>query len=347
MENVSKTTPQYEVLPGTRKVTEWPFSRDSIWNTPIGDGAVYELAGLKPEPAFSVDKEIIYTTTEDDEYLEICHSRKGRWPDEEDLIHTGRYMYWPKGLIMPRTSGNACCAIIQPDGKTVIQLQPTCRAVPDSKYIVGWSRAGVDLYGGGELGTHWGSGLSSIGGSLRLGGLTSDEPIRHALKMNIWGNPYAYYDEEVPGYRWPADRADSCAKNDRWQRQFYGGINKELCMGSLLALKPELTEEHLKLRTDLGKKLFHALQDYGAYVVDNSAWESYDLSAEFGVVEEVQRVHGICMHGWGFCSMTEKQWDYFHDFSKITRELCVVINNSPDNIGGGGKPRVPLAPDFE
>lgn len=343
------TPSEYEVMPGTRDPYHWPFARNSIWNTPIGSDAEYKPAGFQPEPAFGIDKEIVYTTDESDELLEICNSRNGRWPtDEKDIVHTGSYMYWPRGLIFPATSGNACCAIIQPDGHTIIQIQPTCRADVNSKHIVGWSRAPVDLLGEGLYGTHWGSGLSSLGGSIRLGELISDEPLHHALKLNILAKVYAYIGDEVPGFRWPADRHDGYATYDRWSPAYYGGTDPELTMGSLVAIPPEVTPESLKLRTDLGRKIFHALQDYGAYIVDDSAWESYDLSAEFGVREEVQHAYGIDIAiGWAHRGCrNETQWNYYHDLSVMIRALNIVVNSSPDNIGGGGKPRAPLAPDM-
>jgi len=56
-----------------------------------------------------------------------------------------------------------------------------------------------------------GSGLSSIGGSIRLTELTKNQPIRHALLIS--GEKYLYYSHAVPGYRWPAYVADNSNAN--------------------------------------------------------------------------------------------------------------------------------------
>lgn len=343
----------YEVYEGTRDVWLWPFDRHSIWNTPIGDKAIYEPANLLPEPAFSIDEELVFTTTVDDDYLEICNAAPGagRWPEEKDLIHTGRYMYWPKGMVVGRVSGNECCAILQPDGRTIVQMQPTCRLYYDSKYIVGYDRrVNVDIYGDGIPGTHWGSGLSSIGGSLRIGELINDEPIRHALKLNILCGEYSYFDENIRGCRWPADRCDSCAYNDYQNTEIgerYCGTNPEVVMGSLLAIPPEVDIDSVGLRTKVGKKLFRALQDYGCYVTDNTSWPAYAFSAEYGVKRETEAKYNFRMKGFVHDNYLDSQWDYFHDVGTLVCLLHVITNSAPDNIGGGGKPRVPLAPDFK
>ena len=335
------TPSEYEVMPGTRDPYHWPFARNSIWNTPIGSNAEYKPAGFQPEPAFGIDKEIVYTTDESDERLEICNSRNGRWPtDEKDIVHTGSYMYWPRGLIFPATSGNACCAIIQPDGHTIIQIQPTCRADVNSKHIVGWSRAPIDLLGEGLYGTHWGSGLSSLGGSIRLGELISDEPLHHALKLNILAKVYAYIGDEVPGYRWPADRHDAYARN------VYGGTDPELRMGSLLALPKDSTPESIGIKTEVGKKLFYALRDYGCYIVDDSAQDCYSIDADIQTMKELKRETGINLNMVVSMSDTTIQRNFTKDFMALITNLMIITNNDSKNVGGGGTPRAPLAPDL-
>ena len=43
-------------------------------------------------------------------------------------------------------------------------------------------------------------------------------------------------------------------------------------------------------------------------------------------------------------STKEKNTAWSRDMDKIFLNLHIVVNNSPESIGGGGKPRVPLAP---
>ena len=62
--------------------------------------------------------------------------------------------------------------------------------------------------------------------------------------------------------------------------------------GALLAIPPNATEQSLGLTTAPGKKLFHALQDYGGYIVDDAADPSYNLAVENGVKQEFLAVYG-------------------------------------------------------
>ena len=339
---------EYEVAAGTRDAWQWPFAKNSIWNMPIGSDADYQWCAMRPAAAYYVDVERIYKTTTDDDYLEICHSESGRWPSEDKLIHTGKYMYWPKGLVVKPGTANECSAVLQPDGRTIIQLQPTCRAEADSRYIVGWERDGVDLYGDGALGAHWGSGLSCIGGTIRLSDITNvDEPIRHALKLNVSANRFAYYKEGVcPGYMWPADRADSYATNGIHDERRYTGNVPNTMMGTLLSVNPKIDIKGLGFSSPFAIKLLCAIRDYGVYIVDDSAWNAYGWSVEEGVEEEVKRIYGHKIFGFGMEAENEAERVYYRDMCIIAEQLRAVANNAPDSIGGGGTPRVPLAPDF-
>lgn len=124
--------------------------------------------------------------------------------------------------------------------------------------------------------------MSALGGSVRLGELTGNEPIRHALKFVINCNRFCHYDGADKGHRWPAAAADSYAA------EHYKGTNKPMLMGSLLALRPDLKIESLNFKTPVGGKLFQALQNYGAYIVDDSAQDDFYLNAERGVQEEME-----------------------------------------------------------
>ena len=306
-----------------------PFDPKSIWNMPIGANARYEAVDL-PKPGFAgVDRERFFRLKATDPLRDIREpsSWGKRWPGGRVLGQ----MPAPDDLIIPDAAPphtpNECTAFLMPDGHTLRQLEPTCR-VEKGGPIVGYPRDGEDIYGMGIHGTHWGSGLSAIGGSVRRGELTSKEPIRHAIKLNLWGH-WLTYEGKTPGYRWPADRADNAAKAN------YHGKNSKLVMGSLLALPPNLTGKGLGLTTEVGGKLFYALQNYGAYVSDDSGWDDVDLCAEVGVEDEVKARYGLDLVGGS--------GPIYDDKVRLIRALKVVDNNGPDTVGGGGKPRRPLA----
>lgn len=117
--------------------------------------------------------------------------------------------------------------------------------------------------------------------------MLNDNPIRHALKIDLWGN-WLHYNpsSSTPGRRWPAILADSYASNQ------YKGSKPALVMGSLLAIPPSVTAESLGLSTKAGKKIFQAMQDYGAYVVDDSGWDYNYLCVEKGAEVEYESVTG-------------------------------------------------------
>ena len=310
----------------------WPFAVDSIWNSPIGSKARYLPAGLREAPHVGLDVEYLIVTKATDP-VEAVFPPSGwnkRWPG--DTTKRLGELHVPASLVIPDakegSTPNACTAFLMPDGRTVKQLEPACR-MAEGGHIVGWLREDQDLYGPGIYGTHYGSGLSTLGGSIRKGELLGNRPIRHAIKLNVWGDQL-YYGSEVKGFRWPADRSDSYAPNG------YHGKNPSLVMGTLLALRPDVTPDSLGVRSDIGKKLFNALQDYGAYISDDSGWDDYDLCAEVGVQEEVQQKFGTTI---GF-----NNGSYRDELMAMIIHLAIVDNNLAASIGGGGTPRRPLAP---
>lgn len=320
--------------PTSRDKFLWPFSSDSIWNMPIGSDAQYQPARIKSAPRLRSDEEYFFELKGDDPRQPVYApgSWKKRCKGKKKSMKISLPV--PDDLIIPdaekgKTPNNAS-AFLMPDGKTLVQLEPLARCEPGGP-IYGWRYfPNVDIYTAGIGGAHFGSGLSSIGGSIRDGELVGDGPIRHALKINLWGKKYLYYSKGTPGYRWPADRADKYAAKQ------YGGKNPELVQGSLLAIPPDITVSSLGLKTQPAKKLFHAFQDYGAYVVDDTAWNAHAIPLEHSVLKEFRRTYGY--------SFNTSEGPFFDDVIKLFTELSVVSNNTPESVGGGGTPRAPLAP---
>lgn len=321
----------------TRDKFLWPFSPTSIWNMPIGSKARYVPAKIGKASTISADQEYFFKLKKGDPLRELYEP--GAWgegrckgtklvgiaplPIPDDLIV-------PDATSKPYYTPNNASAFLLPDGKTLVQIAPLARCQRGSPLYGFHYYYDLDIYGEGIGGSHFGSGLSAIGGSVRKGELIDNKPIRHALKVVIWGEKYLYYSKKIPGHRWPADSADSYAANH------YHGKNPALVQGSLLAIPPKVTEASLKLQTRPGKKLFHALQDYGAYVVDDAGWDIHSLAVEKGVVEEFHDAYGY--------DFVSTNGDFYEDSMKLFQALHVVHNNSPKSIGGGGKRRAPLAP---
>ena len=94
-----------------------------------------------------------------------------------DAINTPTRYYTP----------NNAAALLQPDGRTIIQLEPMARCIKGGPvYGYHWPKQDIDIYSQGIAGSHLGSGLSAIGGTIRKGELIGSEPIRHVLKLELW-----------------------------------------------------------------------------------------------------------------------------------------------------------------
>lgn len=303
-----------------------PFAADSVWNTPIGDGAAYVPANLGRGARIGVDEEWLIQVPAGTPSRPLFapagwESRAGgtRWLAEIPL---------PDALVIPDArkwyTPNCCTALLLPDGRTVEQLAPVCRPVAGGPAF-GYRFDRVDLWGDGTAGSHGASRLGTLGGSLRLGELLGDEPIGHVLKINVFCEKLVHYDAATKGYRWPATGADSYAAEK------YRGKNPAVRMGCLFALPPDAKPQKLGITTAPGRKLFNALQNYGAYLVDDSAWDSYEICAERGVEGEVKRVTGL--------ELTGDKGPLVADIQTLVAALCVIDNNSPGTVGGGGKRR--------
>ncbi len=324
----------------TRAAWLWPFAQDSIWNTPIGSEAQYVPSGLSAAQQVIVDtnylfkvpagapEKPIYMNTEWDNR---CNGTLGqpRW-----VRNPRKTMPISDDMIVPVGGGNNASAFLMPDGKTLVQMNPLCRNQAGGP-VYGELLNDLDITGQGVEGGHGGSGMSSIGGTIRKGELTSDGPIRHALKITLYAKQFvSYNDDGSRGYRWPAIKADGYANSST-----YGGKTPALELGALLALKPNLSAEGLGLKTPIGKKIFKALQDYGAYLVDDAYCNCHNITAEQGVEAELKAKYGYGMRG--------SSGDFLDDVNRMWSAMSVVNNNGPDRKGGGGTPRVALAPAFE
>lgn len=322
----------------------WPFAVDSVWNTPIGANAVYVPANIQPAPVLSSDVDHFFVLNETDPQRDVYAI--GRWADRTSGTRDLNFnLPIPDELLIPDANEverpNNSAALLLPDGETLVQLNAMTRdriggKVHGVRYPFG-NTPDETLMGTGILGGHGGSGLSSIGGTIRLGELIGEQPIRHGLKLNLWAQKYLSYDEGFQGgagYRWPAVKADAYASETT-----YGGQVSALTMGSLLAIPPHVTPESLGLQTKPAIKLFYALQDYGAYVADDTAWNAHALAIENGVLQEFEYEYG---HKFG-----DKKSGFFQDVMTLFTVLHIVDNNSPDAIGGGGNPRTALAPAID
>ncbi|HEX9566400.1 MAG TPA: alkaline phosphatase family protein [Thermoplasmata archaeon] len=345
--------------PGGRDPLLWPFSRDSIWNLPIGASAVYVPASIQQatQRGMTTDPDVIILTP--NATMTAVYYNSDGWsggtrctPQGNVLFNApipGNFVVQGAGPNNPDgTTPNYATAILMPDGHTLIQGQPFARCTADGSATMWWSVSN-DLYETGVDGGHGGSKLSSIGGTIRLGELVPGGVIRHVMKVNLFGLNNYYYDSTSHGYRWPASQADSCAST------CYGGATSALRMGSLLAIPASVNIDTLGLETEPAKILARAFQDYGAYAVDDTAWSVYAIETEFG---PQGRVEDEFSTAWGFSiNAATKGVPWARDMDRLFGALNVVDNwdeaqwlsvsaSSGAQGVGGGAPRVGWAPEF-
>jgi hypothetical protein len=345
---------RYQPAPTTRDPLLWPFSSQSIWNVPIGSKAVYVPAELETptQGTLTVDEDYIVLTP--NEPLLNVYENHVQWNKQGDrTLKDGNLIARlpiPKDWeVTARTwdglTPNAGLAVLLHDGHTLFQTQPFAydprRGYATSLFVFPLQ----DIYGEGIRGAHGGSGLSCLGGTLRNDELSpSSGPIRHALKVNLFAAHNVYYNSELKGFRWPANRMDDIGATYGKQRTRSVPIPKAMRVGALLAIPASVRLDDLHLETVPGRMLGQAFQDYGAYDVDDTAWSVFAIETQWS---PSGRFTTNFKKNWGFdfvAMKTSSPWS--RDIARIYAALSVVDNNSPLSIGGGGIPRAPLAPPF-
>ncbi len=115
-------------------------------------------------------------------------------------------------------------------------------------------------------------------------------------------------------------------------------------MGALLAIPPWIDLDSLSFETQPARILAEAMRDYGAYLVDNTAWDVYAFITEWS---PEGRFTDQFRSDWGFpFKEGSKNTPWGRDMDRIFLNLHVVDNNAASSIGGGGEPRADPAPEF-
>lgn len=333
----------------TRNPLAQPFATNSVWNMPIGSGAVYVPINLPANPSGDVWAPMPQI---DDEYIvlkptaplaDISYSDAG-WSGRNRCAPTGALLVRvpvPASYIVPNNPGNNGAAFLMPDGRTIVQVQPFTRCVAGGVGTAIIKFDPVDLYGDGRLGAHGGSSLSSLGGSIRLGELRPNAPVKHAVKLNV-DSPLVLARGATPAdcFRWPAFNADAGAQGS------YGTNNPNpvagMKMGALLAIPSGVVLTTLSLESVPGQMLAWTLQNYGAYIVDTTGGPGFALSAETGP-DGTKRAEFKADFGFDLEQRVNSNTAWSRDMARLVQALYLVDNNGPTSIGGGGVPLQPLA----
>jgi hypothetical protein len=340
---------------GTRDPLKQPFASNSIWNMPIGSGAQYVPANLganlnpgnaniwAPFPGY--DEERIFLTPTAP--LTPVYYNSAGWTGGDRCAISGSIrtsVPMPSNYVLPSGNSNSSAVFLMPDKRTLVSMQPLARCVAGGPATSLAFNGSEDLYGQGITGSHGGSGLSTIGGAIRVGELRpGQQGPRHALKVAIYGKGALYRcASRAECYRWPALTGDSYAVG--WYGTATNNSNTAMKMGTLLAIPPSVNISTMGLETEPGRQIAWTMQNYGAYIVD----DTYGAPGILLNVENGGNGNKLAEfqadYGFSFLQRVNAPNAWLRDIQRITAALAAVNNNSPTSIGGGGTPRQPLAP---
>lgn len=346
--------------PQTRYALAEPFSSTSLWNTPIGTDATYSPLTLTAPPMFGDSATYIVLDKAAPQRKLIDRGfyyewSGGVWRDGTSVLgtDTGVRVQFPDSYLIPAPPNGS-----MPDRTSVAisstgnlrEFQYTVRPTVGSDLSIYESaRAEYDPVDDGKTmligssGGHGGSGLTALGGALRIAEVGGGAPIRHALSFTFnltrWGTKSG--GGIVNGYRWPALWADSLYSSTS-PGVGYGTLGETprsgLGSGSLLAIPATIDLSTIGLETALGQRLAWTCQNYGGYVTDNTGetadWQIWQINAEVGLSDTLSV---------GSVATPATNTAYGRDMARIYTRLAVVSNNSQTSIGGGGVPLQPFS----
>ncbi len=295
-----------------RNAALWPFSSDSPWNTSVGSGAKYTAID---SPGFSPDGGANLNVGEWSYPVYIAKptdpKRNFYWRDGNELIATMRV---PDDA-QQDSQGDGSLIVINDAHNAAIEMWQAARR-PNGDWE-GSVTVEHDLRGTGFYNDYRGTragGMAATGGLIRRDELVNHH-IPHALAVAVRPKAMNRNGPNRAPYVWPASWADG------GDGAGYG-TSGNLYMGSLLAIPPDVDLEALDLSPQ-GLAVARALQDYGAYVVDqgsgNIIYYAEPKSAD----------------------ILETSAD---ELGRLSKYLKVVPNNAKFQIAGGGKRRRPPAP---
>jgi len=333
-----------------------PFNASSIWNTPLGDAAVFAPArlfqGVVPKSGVFSDTDYFLTTTPASPLIEW--RGQGHWNATPNCLQFPwaplvQAVPWPSATYTITQGGNNALALLLPDGDSLILTQPAYRCTATAPLLSlhdRWHGTG-SLRGAGNWGGHGGSALNAIGGSLRVGELlpTSPLPPAHVLKLQLWAKPY-YFGSAVGAnksscYRWPALVCDGYSEDPA----LYGGSNPLLTPGALLAIPlASLNATLSTLTTAPGRALAWTLAHYGGLLCDDTYADRATFNTEHGFTAAFESAWGFpfTVSGPGDARPGAAAW--LGDVVALFRALSIVVNNEASTPGGGGTPLLPPLP---
>ncbi len=248
-----------------------PFARGSIWRRKIPAGATYTSVAdaLTADPALAPHRagvDLVTRCTGDPAAPLVNVERSQGWTYPARATSTNQVLY--RRHLAPdactdvswNRQGNGLSVLLDPTtGRADLGIGgwrtsggPLLNTAPD-----GPTAHGLDVRGGtGLVGYGRASGLPALGGLLLPGELNGH--IRHPVAVVLPAAVLSSARHSV----WPASSADATAAIT------YRGPNRDLAMGTLLAIPRTVSVRAQPWETPQGRNLAVAARRYGFYVVD-------------------------------------------------------------------------------
>ncbi len=318
-----------------------PFSESSIWNMPIGKDAKTSHLNVMLGEFVEPEVEYIYRISNDPFqqpifkfntwYNRLGSSIKLDQIPIDDFIMGAH----PNDIRYPF----ACAAFLMPDKRTVKNIKAFCRMNRASPCFAD-SVTNWDLFqndGGDDGRIH--SGMSILGGSIRLDGHGKLAQIDHAIKLCL---PAKLLGKGIDqkGFRWPAVRAGI----DFEQR--YQGPNAKFVLGSLITYSDA---DYQALREKLSDPFVIAVADaiyhFGCYIADESSTDTARLCITPEVLVSLWNESKEKKSRGMPATFPES---VAIELGQAFQSLSIVDDNSTENPGGVGNRRkqLPRPPAF-
>src|SRR5438093_1043903 len=134
----------------------WPFSRDSIWNLPIGASAVYVPGNIKKPTAYGMTTDVDVLVLTPNSPSTPVYYNGDAWNGGSRCSAQGGVLFSapiPTNFVVPGagsgnpdgTTPNYATAILAADGHTLIQGQPMARCTAGGTATIMWSQQNEDL----------------------------------------------------------------------------------------------------------------------------------------------------------------------------------------------------------
>src|SRR5438552_8555670 len=134
-----------------RNAHAWPFSRNSIWNLPIGASAVYVPAGIKKPTDYGMTTDVDVLVLTPGAPVTPVYYNGDAWGGGSRCDVQGGVLFSapiPPNFVVPGAgSGNPdgstpnyATAILAADNHTLIQGQPMARCTEDGNVTMWWSQ---------------------------------------------------------------------------------------------------------------------------------------------------------------------------------------------------------------